>query len=256
MGQIVAVVVILLMIITVFVPMAYFEHNEFQTQDIKQNLNLSAKVLVNSVEQAQENFNVIQAGFNNIDISDIEIDKASLLRNFYANIEANYVDKEKLEQIKRSILVKALVLNDKFYIAGQDDIWSAPYFFTEKISGGLVYLSAKDDRVYYYNGGVKEFGKLSDFAISEEQKNDIIINKVNRIIAQYTYEERVRDNGLSIQFNNPASENGEYRHKQAGFSILSGGTTFFVVYGENKEFSISDQDMKYKNYNVVGYTLQ
>lgn len=256
MGQIMAVVVIMIMIAFVFVPLAYYNANHLETEEVKQSLNLGAKTLVNCIEQEAPNLEEVGKGYERTAETDINIDKDRLLREFKKVVELNCFNrKEKYEEIEKSILAKVLVYHDRFYIADKSDRWSTPYYFSTVKTGMLLYLNTANNMVVYYDStGNPVIQDMSGFGITEKEKNEIIINKINRIVAQYTSEPGERT-GLSIQIRNPGEQDVNYRVRTSHLNVL-GGITFFVVYAENNLLNIDMKDFRFKNYNVVGYTLQ
>ena len=256
MGQIMAVIVIMVTIIFVFVPISYLNASNMETEKVKQSLNLAAKAVVNCVEQDISNLDEVMNGYERIDAIDIKIDKERLLKEFKQVIESNcFNQKEKIKKIEDSILAKALVYHDMFFVADKTDNWSPPFFFTTVRAGKLLYLNTSNDLVAYYDSaGDLKTENISNYSITRKEKNEIIINKINQWVAQYTYELGER-RGLNIQIRNPYEHDIEYKIKTSHLNVLD-GITFFVVYAENNFLTMNMQEFNFKDYNVVGYTIE
>lgn len=271
MQQIQWTVILLLITGFLFVPTAYLKWANDQNHQVKQALNLSARVLADSLENTPVNMRELSMGYARDSTADILVDKNRLLWNFNAMLERNLAGRDGFDAIRERVLAKLLLYGDRFYVAGRDDIWEGPYFFTciadagsspvngefyEKPNGRMLLLNLRDDKVQgLADDGSNIEGKTAgDFGISEELKNDLIIDRINGVIAQYTGDEPERKNGLMIGIRNDHRADKIISGKESFFNILK-GITFFVVYGENRSISITGNTIEYKNYNVVGYTL-
>jgi hypothetical protein len=275
MGEVMAVIIILLLIVMVFVPLAYLNYTTANNEEVKQTLNLSCKVIVNNIENQAVNLEGISRGYDLDDISMVNIDMKKLLGDFDEVICANSGDKDSFDKIKKRILLKTLVLKDKFFITKKvetlpeifEDHWGPPYFFTTTVYEGskenLIYLNTKDDRVIYFDGGIEKRDKvLSDFqvapnsvlGISKELKTKIIIDKINLEMEKATMEIGVR-NGIGVKIKNQYDMSIDNTINYANVNVLNGGITFFILYGDNAFLNANGKDFNFKNYNVAGYSM-
>ncbi|HEY9061254.1 MAG TPA: hypothetical protein VIO64_12240 [Pseudobacteroides sp.] len=269
MGEVMAVIIILLLIVMVFVPLAYLNYTSASNEEVKQTLNLSCKVIVNNIENRAANLEGISKGYYMDDISQVNIDMNKLLGDFDELIRYNSGDGESFDKIKRSILLKALVLKDKFFMTKKvetlpgvfEDQWGPPYFFTTAIYEGgkenLIYLNTKDDRVVYFEGGTEKRDKvLSDFqgGITRKEKSQLIIDKINLEMEKATREIGVRK-GIGVKIRNPYDTGIDNAINYANVNVLDGGITFFVLYGDNTLLNANGKDFNFKNYNVAGYSM-
>ncbi len=237
--------------------MEILRFNDFNNHNMKESLNLSARALSDSIEKTRINYAELAKDYSKNELSVIEINKDTLLNEFYDILYKNVLDESRFGSIKNRLILKMLVYYDKFYVADANDNWSIPYYFTTTIGNELIYFNTKNNTAAYYDssGTIKYNRDISFYSITPVQKNDIIINKINTIVMQYTSEKVVRENGLRIEIKNPANPDNDYRVKKSYFNALN-GITFFVVYVENTSIAVNNRDIKYKNYNVVGYTIE
>ncbi|WP_036946814.1 hypothetical protein [Pseudobacteroides cellulosolvens] len=275
MGEIMAVIIILLLIIMVFVPLAYLNYSTANSEEVKQTLNLSCKVIVNNIENQSINLEGISKGYNIDDMSQVNIDMKKLLSDFDDELYSNSGNKDNFEKIKKSILLKALILKDKFFLTKKvetipgvfEDQWGPPYFFTTTLYDGtekkLIYMNAKDDRVVYFDGVTEKKDKvMSDFQIepnsvlslTKERKTKMIIDKINLEMEKATWEIGVR-NGIGVKIRNPYDKSIDNMVDYANVNVLDGGITFFVLYGDNTLLNANGKDFNFKNYNVAGYSM-
>ncbi|MCX7921391.1 MAG: hypothetical protein N3B21_05125 [Clostridia bacterium] len=256
MGQIMAIILITILIIFTFVPLAVLSENRSEVQLVKQNLNLAARAVCNAIESSEVNYENISKGYErNAIAEEITIDKDRLLGEFNDVLAKNYYDEAKTNGVKSRIYLKVLVYNDKFFVVDKTEEWSLPYFFTyySNSLSDFVYLSTLSDQAYYYSGGNKVYQPMTNFGITNEQKNDIIINKINEVVAKYTNDITEID-PLKIEIKNPDKQDIEYKVKHRNFNVLD-GITFFVVFAEDTNLFVNSKSFKFKNYNVTGYTL-
>ncbi|MDP4181579.1 MAG: hypothetical protein Q8942_10840 [Bacillota bacterium] len=276
MGEIMAVIVILLLIIMVFVPLAYLNYTNANTEEVKQTLSLSCKVLINNIEDNSINMEEISRGYQVEDISSVSIDMKKLIKEFDQSVYSNAGNVENFNKVNSCILLKALVLRDKFFITKKietkpgvfEDSWGPPYFYTAAAFYGkqefLIYMNTKDDRVVYFdeNGNEKRDKVISDFSIgpdsvlsfTRELKTKIIIDKINMEMQKNSTELGVR-NGLGIKIKNPFDESVDNKVNYANVNVLNGGITFFVLYGENSFLTSDSKEFNFRNYNVAGYSM-
>jgi len=256
MGKVVFFIFFIFFISMVFIPNMILIDNNNDTELMKQNLNLSARALINTVDKTVSNVNEIAEGYGKEFYFDINVDNERVLEEFYDVLRKNIIDAEEYESVKKSIKLKIIVYHDRFFVADERDLWSPPFFFTRYYEGKEYYLNSKDNKAYYYDdSGNKVFDiNISDLGISSKEKNDIIINKVNQMVGQLTYEAGLRD-GINIKIFNKDNDDTNYIAENCHFNILD-GLTFFVVYVSNKPMFFHDEKLDYKNYNVAGYTLE
>jgi len=126
MGQSIAVIIIVIFLIVLMVPMVLLSNNQYEIRDMKQSLNLSAKVLINAITVDEGNTNDLSEGFSRSRNQEISVDKEKLLREFYDVLYKNHYNDEDFQEIKKKLLLKVLVLNDRFYVANIEDQWSHP----------------------------------------------------------------------------------------------------------------------------------
>lgn len=257
MQQIQAAIVLLIVTVFIFIPTMGLKEVHDSNQEIKQALNLSTRVIGNCIERSKINFTELAKGYERDVNTPIEVDRERLLKEFYQLMSKNFPSERKFQSVKDKLLIKVVVYYDEFFVANKSDSWSAPYFFTWNAGSELAYLNTQNDVVSYYDSsGNKRIDRtIADYGLNEEQKNDRIIQQLNSVIAQYTSEKLVRENGLKIEIQNPARNDQQYKLSKSFFSVLD-GVTFFVVYAENPWMSVNSRDIKYQNYNVVGYTVE
>ncbi len=257
MWQITAIILIIILTLFVFVPLSYLTENYQERQEIKQSLNLSAKALLGAIEKKSQTVDVLSSGHIYQGLTNIKVDKEILLEGFYETLYKNYYHKSKFNEIKEQIIVKVLVYEDRFFVTDQHDKWSPPYFFCweDTVSQRLLYFNTINDSVYYYDSNNRmRWESIDSLGVDQQQKNDIIIQKLNEVIIQYTKEEGI-ENGLSIQIRNPDKADVKYQLEHCHFNVLE-GITFFVVYMEDKNLFLNNKEFKYDNYCVVGYTME
>lgn len=257
MGQTQAGLIILLIIIFLFIPTSYLQRVNNENHDIKQHLNLSARVLADCIEKEITNSRDIALGYSRPKLTPVRVDRDRLLPEFYEVLLKNSGSRENFERTKSRLLVKILVYYDMLYVAKNDDSWDIPYYFTFNVGSDIIYLNTRDDTVRYFDsaGTERSDRSISDYGLTREQKNDIIIGKINSAVAKYTSEKVIRDSGLNIEIFNPSKQDPAYlASKQDYFNVLD-GITFFVVYAENTRMNVNRTDFQYINYNVVGYTV-
>ncbi len=257
MGDIIAFIVTLVFIIFNFLPTALHQQITEKNKEIKQALSLSAKVLQGAVEYNKSmTEQYIYNNLNGVPLEfEKEINKDKLLQDFNLMLRENLLTQSQYNKAKENILVKVLVMPDRIYVAGKEEQWTEPYFYIYNVDN-LVYLRIDTNEVVYYdNLGNRLEGKtISDYGLSNEEKMNIIINTINRAVAKYTDEPLLRK-GLQIKIFNQENSDVNYQVTNSKFNVLE-GITFFVVYAENRQMTVYDVGYNFKNYNVVGYTLE
>ncbi|MDF2522565.1 MAG: hypothetical protein K0R31_206 [Clostridiales bacterium] len=257
MQQIHAAIVLLIVIIFIFIPSMGLKEVHDSNQDIKQALNLSTRVIGNCVDRSKINFTELARGYNRDSHIPIEVDRERLMKEFYQLMSKNLTSERKFQSVKDKLLVKVVVYYDQFFVADKKDSWSAPYFFTWDSGNELIYLNTQDDTVSYYDasGYRRNDRTITYYGLNREQKNDQIIKQLNAVVAQYTSEKLIRKNGLKIEIQNSARSDLGLKLNKSFFNVLD-GVTFFVIYAENPSMVVNSKDVKYRNYNVVGYTVE
>ncbi|MCT4611760.1 MAG: hypothetical protein N4A47_00155 [Clostridia bacterium] len=285
MEQTYTTIILVFMSILVFTVMAYFEGTNYEKQILKHSLNLSSKVLINNINETHANFEEIAQGytfFSEKRVPKIDINKEKLMDDFHIMMAKNYGDAVKYKsKITQNLTVKVVADYEKFFVAGVNDKWSAPYFYsyTNRHTNKVYYLNTlydegieadTDTRVSLYtvfnnpHDGTEEIDRYYDESDDsyenkerfEEElhrlKGYYITNRINAIIAKPAY-----TNGLAIEFaSNRASESNRVNNfSQDNFNPLE-GITFFVVYKEDKNIFLQNDRYDFKNYNVVGFTLK
>lgn len=250
MHRIIVITVIFLVLIFTFIPLSHLEFYNRSTEEIKQKLNLSVKVLPYCIDNTDNNYMLLAEGFKRCNT----INKNKLLDEFHDVLSDNICNEKKYQEIKSGILAKVLVYYDRFYIAGRNDRWSPPYFFTCQDGERLYYVYTRGDYVYYYNSGNIVTCSLNSTGITKEQRNNIVINKLNSIIAIYTLD-TLTGKGLNIKIYNPGCDSPEYKAKNMCFNVLD-GITFFVVYSDSENLGLNGKKFRFSSCNVAGYTME
>ncbi len=255
MYQMTTTIIIMLFITFTFLPASYLRNTNIQKQNLKYCLSLSVKSLANSIHKTDINSKEVSSGKKKNDSVIIDIDKDKLLTEFYDLLNKNILSEDKYSKAKSGITFKALVYYDKFFIAGKDDRWISPYFFTISKNNKLIYLNTKNNLCYYYNEyGIKIQTSIDNEGISGKDKNDIIINKINHVMSQYSNEKGLRT-GLNIKIYNNNNQDILYKVENSSFNVLE-GITFFVVHTDDVLLDINQKKFHNKNYNIVGYTFE
>lgn len=265
--------VFILLFASVALPLDMQLNNKAKIENIKQMLNLSAKVLINNIDS--ENLKLIDVSLGSTIPKNVEIsvNKDKLLNDFFDTVYKNLNNTEIFESIKNNIPVKVLVFYDRFFVAGRDNQWSAPYFFTYSNNNKTYYLNNRNTQAYYFEGGEEKTATINKSIVDR-----VIIERINSVVTSYTNANlmkekdspRYTDKKLYIEIQNPSEINikniaGETnqkkindfmnnRNRKSNFNILN-GITFFVVYLEEDYIGIRGSEIIYPNYNVVGYTL-
>ena len=255
MHNVITCILLILIISFILLPLIFLSENNLDIRETKRALNLASRAVGVSIEEKKTNLLNMAKGYRGSEQDFIEIDKDRLLFEFYDVLHSNIPADDKFEKIKSSIKAKIIVYYDRFFVADSNDGWSAPYFFTVEKDGRLIYLYSNNNKAYYYDkdGNVKDTD-IKALGISEMEKNDIVISKLNEVVGKYTSgQEDAR--GLSIQILNPANDNAGYIAKNSGFNVLD-DITFFVVYKDNFHLEENRYKIKYQNFNVAGYTVK
>ncbi len=221
---------------------------------MKNNLNLSARALMNSIDMSVSNMDELSEGYGKSPVYDINIDKDRLISEFYDVLSKNILDEFWYEDIKENIRAKILVYNDRFYICDSLDRWSPPYYFICEYDNKPLYINTKVETAYYYeDDNTKTYDDISNFGLTAKERDELIITKLNNEIAKHSSNEL----GKSININifNSNNNDGTYKAENSNFNVLD-GLTFFIVYINNDKISIFDNEIEANNYQVAGYTLE
>lgn len=254
MGQVVSTVIIVLLVILVFVPLAGLNAENDAVEEIKQSINLSARVLANCVRQDDEALAMLADGYLEVNGETTEVDMEKLLKEFDEMLRRNCNTQKRYDAVSGNLAARVLVCQDRLYIAGKDGRWSFPFFFTSEIPGiGEIYLQAGSDKAYIYEGVSRKYITLDEAGITPEQRDDLIIECINKKILSYTWEP-ARGGSIGIKIRNPLKTSLPASLEDSCFNVLE-GTTFFVVYASDRNLDIQWGSFHYKNYNVTGYTL-
>ena len=255
MGQIIALIIILIMAIFLFLPMFNLVENHHEVIDVKRRLVLSSKVLINSI-QKEELTKGDEVGVNKDQFkTEITVDKDKLLSSFYGMLLQNFTNDRKREKIISNINVKILVQHNRMYYAVDESRWELPIFFTYNYMGEIVYLSTNNNLAYFYkNDGSRLYKDISEFGITVEEKEQIIIDTVNNVVSEYSYKEE-KGKTLNIRIKNKHREDIHKKMSEASFNVLD-GITFFIVYSDEKIRKVNNEEFIFRNYNVVGTTLR
>ncbi|MBN4051004.1 hypothetical protein JYU01_01780, partial [bacterium AH-315-L21] len=228
MGQIVALVIILIMAVFLFLPMFNLVENHHEVIDIKQRLVLSSKVLINSIQKEELTKGDEIAEDKDKFRTKIIVDKDKLLSSFYDMLRKNFPNDRKREEIISNIKVKILVQHNCIYYVIDENRWELPIFFTYDYMGETVYLNTKNNLAYFYNNdGSRVYKDVSEFGITVEEKEQIIIDAVNNVVSEYTIKKE-KGKTLNINIKNKHREDIHKKMSEASFNVLE-GITFFVV---------------------------
>ncbi|MGV8145839.1 MAG: hypothetical protein ACLKAK_03280 [Alkaliphilus sp.] len=254
MGQIVALVVILIMAVFLFLPMFNVVENHHEVIDVKQRLVLSSKVLADSIQKEELTKREETAENKDKFKTEIIVEKDKLLSSFYEMLHKNFPNDSKREKIISNIRVKILVDYNCMYYTLNGSRWELPIFFTYDYMEETVYLNTKNNLAYYYDyEGSRVYEGIEKFGISNEGKEQIIINIINRVVAEYSLRKEIGKT-LSINIKNKYTEDINKKMEEASFNVLE-GITFFIVYSGEKIKKI-EEEFVLRNFNVVGTTLR
>lgn len=224
----------------------YYDIAENEQDKAKSSLILASKVL-------KENMFIDESLI--IDsVYSIRVDQEQLLEDFEVCLSENYNNYEAYIKASNSIKVKVLVYPDYFVLAGPDNQWSMPYYFwVDGLGGEQCFLNTIDNSAYYYGvAGNRIDITLADLSMTEENKVDFIIDKLNGVVGAYTVDRYKQYIGIKIQ--NPFNMEQDYKLGMQSFNVLD-GPTFYVVYDSGNEMFVLDEVFKMKSTELVGYTL-
>ncbi len=255
MYQTITVIVLILFIAVTFLPLAYQVYYEMITEKIKHAVNLSVKILPNCILDNEDNQRNIASGYKRSYKSPVEIDKKKLVAEFYDAMEKNMAGSELFEKMKECILLKVIVYYDRFYVADKYDRWSPPFFFTKTNGDKLYYLYSYGNVARSLEGGENSDDiYLNEIPLTEEQRNDIVIEKLNDVIESYTFEFS-SGSGIKIKIFNPEKNDPEYKAHNNYFNVLD-GVTFFVVYRNVNATAVNNTIFRFDKAAVSGYTME
>jgi hypothetical protein len=257
MGKIIAYFMVIIMISLCFMSAYKLYGENLYKRELEQSLNLSCKVFKTCIIKTG---NKKEAGKRAPIVENI--DKEKLLQDFYDILSLNYPNITGYNNIKRNIRLKMIIHGDRMYYAGTNNKWSIPVFFTEynEIPGTEVYFNINDDSVYYYIGTDKYYTDLNALGITNEEKYELIIDKVNSIVAKNTIQRTVTGSqeqvfSAKLNIQNPYTSDNTIKHDMSYFNILE-GSTFFVIYTEGLNHQSGNMDFTFKNLAVSGYTIR
>lgn len=200
MEQTYASIVMILLIMFIFVPLAHLQTNTENIQTMKWSLNLAVKELRNNVTTSKLNYKEIAKGYELYRenyIPKIEIDRDRLMVNFNEIMRKNYgTQKNYDEEIKPHLVTKVLADYEKFFMAARSDEWFGPYHYT--------YTDPDTSEVYYLNTA-NLYARRADATIDQVRNNEPSIfvkiedlfqdeedvEAINEAIANATPEERL-----------------------------------------------------------------
>jgi len=254
MYQILVSIVLIVFIAFSFITLQYWLHDEQVYERVGHAISLSVKVLPCCISAEKENHETLAAGFIRDINNPVEIDRCKLLLEFHNVLEKNLSLYKNFSEIRENILAKVLVYYDRFFIADRFDRWSPPYFFSTVYGDKLYYLNIKDDSIWYYENNQKFYTSLNAIGMSHDQKNNIVIDKLNSFISGYTYDP-INKSSINIKIFNPESSDPVYRLSSSSFNVLD-GITFFVIYRNFKRPEMGNFFINLDKAIVCGYTLK
>ncbi|WP_113675848.1 hypothetical protein [Vallitalea guaymasensis] len=228
--------------------------NKVFRENLKENIVLSSKVLKNNISLSEKSMDSISKGYKRKE-KDIIIDEEKLLYDFNQMLYRHYLNEKNYLEVKNKLYVKALVYPEYFILANVNDKWSAPYYFTYVTSDDkLIYLNTVDNNAYYFDNADNRVDTTLDaFSLTTEEKQDIILNKLNLYVSLYT-KLTESDKGLVINIKNQFKEDNKYLLDMQNFNPLE-NVTFFTVYVNNKKITLWNYLLKLNTHEVVGYTI-
>lgn len=236
-----------------FLGMSQLQNMHHETMEIKQAMNLSARVLVNAVSRAPGTMETLAQGYRKAGDSMVEVDGDLLLQEFRTLLLLNIRKEKQRQHMLEHIAIKVLVYPDRFYTAGKEDVWSPPWFFTLQQGTQLLYINTRDETVYRYDdAGNKLSSTLTQQGITLAQRNREILQQLNRVVGAYTARE---GRGKAIRIFNPEEPDPVYRHQYGYFNPLD-GISFFAVYADAPVFWLGHQEVMFPRQAITGYTLR
>ena len=255
MSHVTTTIIVLLFIALMFIPLAYLSTTYQNVQSVKQTLNLSAKSLNSAIDFQIDSSVQLSSGYSKRIFSEKKVDKQELVSAFYTMIQKNAGSKQKADKLKENILTKVLVYPDRIYIADNAGRWSAPYFFVHHVADTLIYVNTENDYAYEEDStGSITRSPIVAYGLTTEQKNDLIIDTINHVIAKHTYY-KTQGKAYTPVIRNPDTADIEYQLAYGHFNVLK-GITFLVLYVENTHWYADRVRVDYRNYNVTGFTLE
>lgn len=254
MGRVLFLIFLAIIIVIIIVPNMILIDNHNDKIIMKNNLNLSARVLINSIDKRIPNMDELSEGYGKSPAYNISVDKDRLISEFYDVLSKNILDEFWYAETKKSIKAKILVYNDRFYICDSLDRWSPPYYFICEYNNKTLYINSEVETAYYYeDDDTKINNDISSFGLTLEKRDEIIISKLNKEISKYTTDEFNESINIKIYYSNKTD--GAYKAENFNFNVLD-GLTFFVVYMYKDRINAFDNEIKASNYQVAGYTLE
>lgn len=236
-------------LLTVFV----LAFNYFSTSTLKRSVEIktkfSAKVLKSNISINSANVENISEGYLR-ESNEIIVDHNNLVKDFFYVMDSQFNNFD-----RESISALLLVYFDKYYVydpvLGQ---WLPPFFFTISSNGNLFYVNTQDEQIYRYDSsGNKLYFTIADIGLSSEDKDSLIIDKINDSILKFTSKDNL-GNSFGVKIRNPNETDPDEIFKYQYFNVLD-NVTFFVVYKENKTFGILGKNHIYNTHVITGYTI-
>lgn len=242
--------IVLSVILTVMSVNYYLTFSTYYKRINTENtLDLVSMVLKNSTSSKLDNLNNISNGYLN---TKFEIDKNKLIYDFFDVLESTDAD----SSIKSNIVSLNLVNDDRLYTYDMFlEKWLPVEFYSSVKDGDEIFLSVFGDECYRYDSvGRKVYGTISDYNITDKQRQDIVINKLNEVIGKYTKSSDYVES-FGIKIKNTLESNGEEIYKQSFFNQID-DITLFVIYKDVRTFTFTQiVNNRFTNYRVSGYTL-
>lgn len=234
------VVIMILFSITV----QNYEKTIYMRDTIDDKISMACYGLTNSIDTSVETSDQLSQGYLN---TSLDIDKTTFINDFNDTLNSQALGQVITSNISCVIIVNKDEIDVYNYQVGK---WQPKQFFSYDNGGQLVYLSSQSEDVYTYDGsGNKVNSTIGAFGISNETREDTVIDKINQEINKYT-----TDIGMSIKNLNESVNSEKYRQRY--FNPLD-DLTVIVVYKEDigKE---ALQVLDFMNFDInllVGFTI-
>ncbi|OJV65267.1 MAG: hypothetical protein BGO41_01510 [Clostridiales bacterium 38-18] len=219
-------------------------NNSVDNRDSEIRSSLMAKVLYSNISLNYEDTSNLSFGYANTE-NEIIVNQDKLIQDFFY---VNESTENRLDQNHISALI--LVYYDRYIIYDPYlSKWQAPVFFTYNISGNQYYLNTQNNTAL--NNQNSSFA-ISSLGLAEEEKNQIIIDKINTGISKFTSDEYAP---LQLKIRNASITDGDYLYEYNTFNVID-DVTFLVVYKKASLYDLLGNLRTYKNYTITGYTIK
>lgn len=268
-------------------PRQQAKHEQFAEEQMKHNLNMGSKVLINAIDTSGANSEVLSLGYYLQNEDALTIDKSKLVKEFSEVFRSNFANDVAYKEAQRHIPAMLLTYGDRYYLAkikmsdgdskSLDSYkiqysWSAPMYYTvTDDSGRLLYLNMRYDTSTYYSGEKATLVKNSEVMVGGKTltptvRDHLIIDKINTTVGQVTtdplddsasFKINIRARGEFDKEPTDKSQVQAYREQLrygSNFNVLE-GITYFVLYSSDKNGYLRDKVFRYRNYNAAGFTL-